>query len=394
MRKASILGLVSAFALAMLLAACGGQEEITTTTTKMLATTTTTVVQVTTTMAPETTTSTYAEGTWTLTFNMSLPAANKVSIFSEMWQNEISSRTKGAVRFEYFPGASLTTADRVYEGVVTGVSDLGFSSVSDIPGVVPVTRLLDMPNGYPSGYAATMAANEFYNEFRPAEFDGVHVLAFYGTGPQVLLTSEKPVRTLEDAKGLVLGGDGVATSIAGLLGAAGYAAAQNEAYDLMSQGAIGATIAPREVLLGRQQAEVVKYVTQCFSIGSTGTMYLVMNKDRWDGLPADIQQVFTDVSQQFADYWATVASALDYDAMAFFRAQPGREVIDLSAEEAARWKTAVRPMIDEKLAAIDDAANGYEAFLLDRIDYWTKHGLSGADCSEWVAKNVVAPTAP
>jgi TRAP-type C4-dicarboxylate transport system substrate-binding protein len=217
-----------------------------------------------------------------------------------MWQAEITKRTGGAVKFDYIPGASLTAAKDVYDGVVTGISDLGFSCVAYTPGVFPITELLDMPIGYPEGYVATMVANDFYKEFQPAEFNNVHVLAFYGTGPQCILTTKKSVRTLADAQGLVLRSTGVGAKIASLLGAEGYAAAQNEAYELMSKGVIGGSIAPREVLKGWKQAEVVKYVTECFDIGSITTMYLVMSKDKWDALPADIQQVFTDVSVQGA----------------------------------------------------------------------------------------------
>ena len=104
-------------------------------------------------------------------------------------------------------------------------------------------------------------------------------------------------------------------TIASRLGAEGYAAPQNEAYELMSKGVIDGSIAPREVLAGWKQAEVVNYVTNCFSIGSVTTMYLVMNKDKWDALPPDIQQVFTDVSNEYVEYWAKVSSAYDYDAM-------------------------------------------------------------------------------
>jgi TRAP-type C4-dicarboxylate transport system substrate-binding protein len=390
MRKALILGFVLVLVLALVLAACAGGETTTTTTT--LATTTTPRSVLTTVAA--TTTSTYPEGTWTFAFNMPLPAADNIAVVGEMWQREISSRTHGAVRFEYFSGASLTGADRVYDGVVTGDSDLGFFALADTPGVFPVMEFLDMPNGYPSGYVATMVANDFYNEFRPAELAKVQVLALSATGPQVLLTAEKPVRTLADAQGVVLGGDGVGAAVAALLGAEGYAADSNRVYDLMSQGVVAGTIAPRAVLLGRRPAELVKYVTECFSVGSTRTMCLVMNKDRWDQLPADIQTIFTDVSREWVEYWAKVASASDYDAMAFFRARPGGEVIDLDTGEAAIWNIAVRPMIDEKLVAIHDATNGYEAFLHERVAFWTEKGVSDEECSAWVAKNLTAPAAP
>ena len=399
MRKALILGLVLVLALALGLAACGESEE--TTTTAAPVTTagpiTTAAPATTTTAAPATTTTSgYAEGTWKFTFNTFFPATNKIAIVGEMWQAEITKRTNGAVQFEYLPGASLTKANAVYDGVVTGISDLGFSCFTYTPGTHPVMELLDYPLGYPQGYVNTMVVNDFYNEFKPAELDDVQLLALYGTGPQVFFTTKKPVRTLADAKGLVIRSTGVGAAIAGALGAEGYAAAQNEAYELLSKGVIDGSIAPREVLLGWKQGEVVKYVTQCFSIGSITTMYLVMNKDKWAELPADIQQVFTDVSKEYIEYWAKVSSAYDYDAMENFKSlADGREVIDLSEEEAAAWKAAVRPMIDEYLGKLTSGGNTgeYEKFVSERIEYWMKNAVSEADCSAWVKENVKSPSA-
>ncbi len=395
MRKAVAWGLVLLLALTMGVVACGGSDE--TTTTAAPTSTATGGEDTTTTPAGETTdtTSAYAEGTWVFTFNTFFPATNNIAIVGEMWQAEITKRTNGAVKFEYLPGASLTAANKVYDGVVTGISDVGFSCLAYTPGVFPVMELLDYPLGYPDGYTSTMVVNDFYNQFKPAEFDDVHVFCFYGTGPQVLFSTGEPVRALADVEGLVIRSTGVGATIAGLLGAEGYAAAQNEAYELMSKGVIDGSIAPREVLLGWKQAEVVKYVTQCFSIGSITSMYMVMNKDKWDELPADIQQVFNDVTQESIESWAKVGAAYDYDAMVFFNEQQGREVIDLSDEESAAWKAAVRPMIDEKLAALKDAgfADDYEGFVTGKIEEWTTEAVSEEECSAWVKENIKSPSA-
>jgi TRAP-type C4-dicarboxylate transport system substrate-binding protein len=160
----------------------------------------------------------------------------------------------------------------------------------------------------------------------------------------------------------------------------------------MSKGTIDGTIAPREVLKGWKQAEVVKYVTQCFSIGSATTMYLVINKDKWEELPADIQTIFTETSEKYLEYWAKVSSGYDFDAIVALKEQPGREVIDLDETEAAAWKAAVRPIIDEKLAALTAAGftDDYEAYLLERIAYWQGQAPSEEECSTWVKANLVA----
>jgi TRAP-type transport system periplasmic protein len=266
--------------------------------------------------------------------------------------------------------------------------------VAYTPGLFPATELVDMPQGYPSGYVATMVANDYYNQFKPAEFDKVHVFYFYATGPQVIFTTKQPVKKLEDLKGLVLRSTGVGSNIATALGASGYAAAQNEAYELMSKGTISGSIAPREVLLGWKQAEVVNYVTECLDIGSVSNMYVVMNKDKWNALPADLQKIFTDTSNTWVQYHAKVSSAYDQGGMVYFKAQPGRQEINLSSEESARWVAAVQPLLNKTITDIKGkglAGDNLEKYLKDRIKYWAAKAVSDADCDAWVKDNVKKP---
>jgi TRAP-type C4-dicarboxylate transport system substrate-binding protein len=381
MKKTLILVFLLVFAFSMVLVAC---EEETTTTEETTATT----------AAEVTTTSVYEPGTWKFTFNTFFPASNQIAIVGEMWQAEITERTGGAVEFEYLPGGSLTPPAETYDAVVNGICDVGFSLGAYTLGKFPVNEILDYPLGYPSGWVATHVANDFYAEFQPAEFDETHVLAWYATGPQVVLTVDTPVRTLADCSGLVLRSTGVGAKIAGYLGAEGYGASQGEAYELMQKGTINGSIAPREVLKGWNQADVVNYVTQCFSIGSVTNMYMVMNKDKWDELPADIQQIFTDVSLEYVEYWAKVSAGLDYDGIAALEAKGG-EVIDLSAEEGARWLAAVRPMVDAKIAELSAAGftDDYETYITDRIAYWAASAPTEEECSAWMAENIKSPSA-
>ena len=325
------------------------------------------------------------------TYNNFFPPTHNNSILAEMWINEIQKKTNGAVQISYLPGASLTTAAKVYDGVVTGISDIGFSVVAYTPGVFPATELIDMPQGYPSGYVATKVSNDYYNKFKPAEFDKVHVFYFYATGPQVVFSTKKAVNKLEDLKGMVLRSTGVGSSIATALGATGYAAAQNEAYELMSKGVIDGSIAPREVLLGWKQAEVVNYVTECLDIGSVSNMYVVMNKDKWNSLPADIQKVFTETSQTWVEYHAKVASAYDKGGMDYFKSQANRKEISLNTDESARWVAAVQPLLNKTITDIKGKnlpGDEYEKYLKDRITYWAGKAVSDADCASWVTANV------
>jgi TRAP-type transport system periplasmic protein len=392
-----LLFIAAAFLLvfSFLLISCSSPTPITssqTTTTKTSMTTTGTTTTSTTTTAPSTTTA--PARTYKFTYNNFFPPTSQYSILAEMWIKEINKRTNGAVEINYLPGASLTTSDKVYDGVVTGISDIGFSVVAYNVGRFPQTELIDMPQGYPNGYVSTMVANDFYNQFKPVEFNDVHVFYFQATGPQVIFTTKKAVSKLEDLQGLVLRSTGVGSKIATVLGATGYAAAQNAAYELMSKGVIDGSIAPREVLLGWKQGDVVNYVTECLDIGSVSNMYVVMNKDKWNALPADIQKIFTEVSQQWIEYHAMVSANYDKTGMDYFFAQPNRKEINLSPEESRRWVEKVQPLVNNTLLNI--AAKGFnqnalQQYIKDRIAYWTPKTPKAEDMSAWVTANVKKP---
>src|SRR5512143_2402505 len=149
-----------------------------------------------------------AEPTIKLKYRNFLPAPHPFTTLGQQFSDEIKKRTNGRVEITYYPGGILTTATKVYDGVVNGVSDMGLSHIGYTRGRFPVTELLDCPVGYASGYVATQVKEDFYNKFKPKEWNEVHVLHFFAPGPQIIATKTKPVRKLEDLKGLKIRGAG------------------------------------------------------------------------------------------------------------------------------------------------------------------------------------------
>ena len=328
-----------------------------------------------------------------LTYSNFFPPTHLHSILAAEWIKEIETRTEGRVKITYYPGGTLTPAPKVYDGVVEGISDIGMSVLAYSMGRFPATELVDLPHGYPNGWVATKVANDFYNEFKPAEFDDVHVLYFHAHGPGVVFTTEKPVRKLEDLKGLVIRSTGVGAKIMEALGAEGYGASQGEAYELMSKGTIDGSFTPREVLKGWKQAEVVKYVTGCYDVGNTANMFIVMNKDKWDSLPGDIKNIFTEVSTDWIEKHGKVWDYYDKVGIDYFLTFEGRELIEISPAEMSRWvEAAVEPLIDgyisEKTAMGLPAAD-YQEYLLQQVSYWSDRTPTAEQSVAWVEAELV-----
>ena len=327
-----------------------------------------------------------------LTYSNFFPPTHLHSILAEQFCQEINERTDGRVEITYFPGGTLTPAPQVYDGVVEGISDIGMSVLAYSMGRFPATELVDMPHGYPNGWVATKVANSFYKEYQPDEFDDVHPLYFHAHGPGVVLTIEKPVRKMEDLQGLVIRSTGVGAKIIEKLGAEGYGASQGEAYEAMSKGTIDGSLTPREVLKGWKQAEVVKYVTGCYDVGYTANMFVVMNKDKWNSLPRDIQDTFTEVSEEWIEKHANVWTYYDKAGIDYFLTFEGRELIELPPEEMARWVAATQPLIDEYIAektAMGLPAADYEEYLINQTKYWAERTPTEESCMVWVEEELL-----
>jgi TRAP-type C4-dicarboxylate transport system substrate-binding protein len=328
-----------------------------------------------------------------LTYSNFFPPTHLHSILAEEFCEEIKGRTDGRVEITYYPGGSLRPAPQIYDGVVSGISDIGMSVLSYTMGRFPASELVDMPHGYPNGWVATKVANDFYKEFKLEEFDDVHVLYFHAHGPGVVFTTEKPVRKMEDLRGLVIRSTGVGAKIIEKLGAAGYGASQGEAYELMSKGTIDGSLTPCEVLKGWKQAEVVKYVTGCYDVGYTADMFVVMNKGKWDNLPDNIKKIFTEVSEEWIEKHAKVWTYYDKAGIDYFLSLgEGRELIELPPEEMARWVEATKPLIDEYIeekTTMGLPAADYQEYLLKQTRYWAERTPTEESCVDWVEKELL-----
>ncbi|MDD4873976.1 MAG: TRAP transporter substrate-binding protein, partial [Dehalococcoidales bacterium] len=340
--------------------------------------------------------STGSKETIELTYSNFFPPTHLNSILAQEWINEIQRLSDGQVKITYFPGGSLTAAANIYDGVVNGISDIGMSCFAYTVGRFPVNELVDLPHKYPNGWVATKVANDYYNEFKPAELDDTHPLYFHAHGPGVIITTEKAVTKLEDMKGLIIRATGVGAKIVQALGAEAYGASQGETYELMSKGVVKGSFTPREVLKGWNQAQVVKYVTGCYELGYTTDMYVVINKEKWDSFPSNIKKIFTDVSNEWIEKHGKVWDYYDKVAIDYFLSLGnGRQVLELSAEEMSKWVGAVTPLVGSHVESLKSSGlfgDDYEDYLLDRVDYWSGKSPSMEDSVAWVTSEVLPLT--
>jgi TRAP-type transport system periplasmic protein len=301
--------------------------------------------------------------TITLSYSIFFPPTHIQCITATNWAAEIQKRTGGRVKINIYPAGSLSKADQCYQGVINGVSDLGMSCFAYTRGRFPLLEGLDLPLGYPNGSTATRIANDMVQKYKPAELADVQVLYVHAHGPGIL-ASKKPVKTLEDLKGLKVRATGLSAKIVDVLGATKVAMAQPETYEALQKGVVDATLCPIETLKGWKQGEVIQSVVDSSAIGYTTAMFVVMNKDKWAKLAPEVQKVFTAVSQEWVGKHGAAWDEADKAGRAFVT-ELKKEVVALPEAEQQRWKAAVKPMLDEYVKAAREKSLPGEGLLQD-----------------------------
>lgn len=310
-----------------------------------------------------------------LKFANFFPPPAKQSKICQDFIKEVEQRTNGRVKFQYFAGGSLLKAPAMYNGIEIGIADIGLAHIEYTPGRMPVSEAADMPHGFPSAWVASHVVDDFYNKFKPKEWNKVKVLWMHAPAP-ALVISKKPVRKMEDFKGLTIRAPGRPGDIIKALGGTPAPTPMMEVYDALSKGVNDGVFTPYETIRTFKFGEVVKYTTISWQIGNAYTFYVVMNKNSYKKLPPNIKEIFAKVSGEFKEKFALMWNQIEFPGKQF-GIEKGLEYIELSPAEAARWKKAVAPVIEKYVSEMkrkgypEAEIRGWISYLRERIDYWT-----------------------
>ena len=286
--------------------------------------------------------------------NIFPPQASQSKLIDE-FISDLEERTGGLIKTQHFPGGSLAKPPQVIKAVEAGIADIGFSHISYTAGRFPVTEVCELPHGYPTGWVANQIMNDFYEKFKPKEWDDVVPLWFHANTPSMLATT-KAIRTLEDFKGMTIRAPGRMAAVIAALGGSSAPTPIMETYDSVSKNVIQGIFVGGEAIKTFRFGEVVKYVTNSWNVGPSYPMYVIMNKRSYAKIPAEYLAVFSKLCGEYKEKFALVWNAADFPGQEFGKSQ-GVEYIELSKEEMDRWVDAVQPVFEEYVK--DMVGKGY-----------------------------------
>jgi len=308
-----------------------------------------------------------------LTYAFFAPAGTFPGKQMAHWAAEVEKRTNGKVKVKTFPGGALLGAREMYDGVTKGVADIGLGSPSYDPGRFPLTSGASLPVGFPNATVASRTLWELTQEFKPKEFEPFKVIAVF-TGEPGYIQSRAPIRSAADLKGMKLRAAGTGVPVLKALGAAPIGMPMPEVPQAVQTGVIDGTMTSREILKDFKLAELLKYVTDYPTV--IVSFAAVMDKKRFDKLPADVRKVIDELGPDMAVWTGQYHDKENVDgALQWAKKEHGLQILALAPDERARWDAKLKPMEAEwvtEMTAKGLPAKQYLSRLVELRDQFAK----------------------
>ncbi|HEX2966213.1 MAG TPA: TRAP transporter substrate-binding protein DctP [Syntrophorhabdaceae bacterium] len=291
---------------------------------------------------------------WKMTSAMSTGQDGNKSIVE--FVKLLEQRTKGKVKISLYEGTLGSPTD-AWDMVKNNAVQFTFTSDLYNAARMPILGMVGLPMEYPSQRAVLLTTNEWLKQGYLKELtDNFKVLFFLSTHPLTVFLRNKKVATMDDFKGLKIrcGGPAQSQGVA-LLGATGVSMPGGEQYMALQTGVIDGAISGIDMALDRKFYEITKYApsTPIYF----GIYVLLMNKDTWNGLPAELQKLIEQTSNEISASELTRRMADEKNLWNTFGQKV--EVYKVSKEEEGRWRKATASVADKYVK--DMEAKGYPA---------------------------------
>lgn len=261
------------------------------------------------------------------------------------WAERMGTLTDGKLEVTIFPGGALGKPPHQYDNAVKGITDIAFGLQSYTPGRFPLTSVMELPFLVPSGEVGARVLWRLYEKRLHREYQDTKVLWLFMHGPGQIFTTKKPVRTLEDLKGLKLRSPGpIMSDVIKALGAVPVTMPITQVYTGLERRTIDGVCGPWEIMPPFRLYEQCKYATEADIYSMT--FFVVMNKGAYDELPADLKEALdANIGESMSIEAARAYDAGDAPARKM-SVEKGMEVYVLPKAERGKWREMTAPVVE------------------------------------------------
>jgi len=228
-----------------------------------------------------------------------------------MMREHVEAATGGKVTIEIFPNMQLGGEVEMIKQVLTGSLDITSPSNAPLTNFVPALKIFDMPFLFrdEAHMIAVLRGPVLQDIAEIVATSGIRLLGVFNVGVRHIM-SNKPVRTMDDLKGLKIRTMQSKYHMAAFnaFGANATPISYAELYSSLQTGVVDGAEAANTNYFEKKFYEVAPYWGQ---VGWTIlTAPLIMSEKKFASLPSDVQQALLEGGNKAAaweqDYYASV----------------------------------------------------------------------------------------
>lgn len=284
------------------------------------------------------------------------------------WMEFVERRSGGSLRIRPIWSGGLLSSDMSMEELRHGVADIGLVTPIYVRGG---THLIRTQSGFYSGVTTIPAQVALYRcleERDPQimrELHGLKVLAVQGGSLPGIVTRERPIRSLEDLRGLRLRAPTELLSVLDRLGVDPVNMPMGEVYSAMTKGVIDGVVAPADTIAALHFGEVARHFNT-LAIPRGAYPARAMGLRSWQRLSEDHRRVLMESTKVWEVALAEEVVAAADRGLAAARTH-GVQVVNMPEPEQARFDRLYLEDAERNAAALSRfGIDGSRAFAIAR----------------------------
>lgn len=276
-----------------------------------------------------------------------------MSVYLQNWVDELKAKSNGQLNITIFPANVMGPVQNYADYARTGVADITWFLHGATPGRFPLTEIIQLPYMAGSAEIGTKVLNDpEVAKLLAPEYRGMKVLYLLTHQPGGLHTTRKPVRSVDDIKGMrIRFASVIIKSFIAALGGTPVGVPPSGIADALQKNTIdGCFVDYGGAHTAFRLGGLVKYTTELY--GYVSSFGVVMNPNSYAKLPPDLQKLIDETTLPRIEQVGKLWDSADAPGKAYLVSE-GDTPIVLSKEQDALFKKIGAEDTSRVLAELD-----------------------------------------
>lgn len=274
----------------------------------------------------------------------------------QKFADAVGARSGGKMKVQIFPGGALGGDLQTLSAMRGGTIDATVTATSTLVGIVKDFALLDLPFAFQSDKEAMAVLDGGFSKRLNAQLDEKDLvgLGYWGAGYRHLTNGKRPVKSIDDVKGLKIRvlQNPLFIDLWKALGANAVPMPFPEVYSALEQGTVDGQENPAATLVSAKLFEVQKYLSLTSHVYFVDS--LLFSKPVWSKLNDDERKVIAEAAKEAEAYGRVEVIGEDKSNIDAMRAK--MQVNEIAPAEMEKFRAAAKPVVEKYSAAADQTA--------------------------------------